>query len=324
MAKGLCQRRRVKRALEAARGNLHKIANGKALPKALPEAPKPKDTEKLPASLRKLLALKEAAEQQQGGKARTTESGAAPSTASQGKGKRKDGAKDSQSDGDGPSTSGRTGMAAEAAQQQKQQQGHKDGGLKGGNAFTTAQSEEKKLKDRKKEYLKRKQQDKKRKKVPAGQVVVEKELQLRDKVKFGEVVDAPLEVHLKRKHWAEQQERSDNERCKNIFLKQMQQAQQRLEGGGGEADEGQPRRGGKAAGAGQQQKQQQQKKDKKRKAPMDEETEALRQQVIESYRATKKGGGYHNAAVGNATMSSLSQLVGKSGKAAAAATHTLA
>lgn len=44
-----------------------------------------------------------------------------------------------------------------------------------------------------------------------------------------QVVDAPLDVHLKRKHWVDQ-ERSANQRCKEVFLKQMQQAQQRLAG----------------------------------------------------------------------------------------------
>jgi hypothetical protein len=74
----------------------------------------------------------------------------------------------------------------------------------GGNAFTTEQLfTEKKLKDRKKEFLKRKAEKQKGgRKAGAGRApVVEKELQLRDQVKFGEVVHAPLDVQLKRKHW---------------------------------------------------------------------------------------------------------------------------
>ncbi len=109
------------------------------------------------------------------------------------------------------------------------------------------------------------------------------------------MVDAPLQVHLKRKHWAGQ-EKSASERCKEVFLKQMQQAQQRMEpaagGPAGPAGPGAGRQlrdegvavGGPAAGAPkkagkkdaggkgqakqQQQQQQQDKKGKKRKAPM--------------------------------------------------------
>ncbi|GLC34627.1 hypothetical protein PLESTB_001240900 [Pleodorina starrii] len=343
MAKGIAQRRRVKRALEAARGNLHKIANGKALPTALPEAPKPKDVEKLPASLRKMLALKEVAAKKDA-KGRKAGDGSASSDAPATKAAKK-AAKGGAAEGDddGPSTSGRDAVAGAAQQQQQQRQtsggkGGSGGGVvvKGANAFTEL-FVEKKLKDKKKDYLKRKAEQKRHKGGPGGgQLVVEKELQLRDKVKFGEVVHAPLQVHLKRKHWADK-EKTANERCKEVFLKQMQQAQQRMAGGAAAAadDEGIAlrRAGGSGAGAG--------KgsvggggagpKNRKRKAPMDEETEELRQRVIESYRAAKKDGGFHNAAVGHATMSSLSHLVGKGGSAKAAAaaggggrTHTLA
>lgn len=60
--------------------------------------------------------------------------------------------------------------------------------MKGGNAFLLNESQfaSKKLKDRKKEYLKRKK-EKKAVKTASGAPLVEKELQLRDKVKFGEV-----------------------------------------------------------------------------------------------------------------------------------------
>ncbi|KXZ42001.1 hypothetical protein GPECTOR_226g496 [Gonium pectorale] len=297
MAKGIAKRRRMKRALEAARGNLHKIQNGKGLPVSLPEAPKQNDAEKLPASLRKMLALKV--------------------------GKKRDKQNAGAGDDDGPSTSGRGEASAAAAQRQPKEGGR---AVKGANPFTE-QFVDKKLKAKKKEYLKRKQEKKQAK---GGQeVVVEKELELkhRDKVKFGEVVHAPLEVHLKRKHWADQ-ERSANDRCKEIFLKQMQQAQQRMSGGAAAADEGlalAARAGGRAAkplsgaagGAGPAPG-----KGKKRKAPIDSETEAIRQQLIDSYRAAKKGGGFHHAAVGNATMNSLAKLVGKGGAGGGGA-HTL-
>ena len=65
-----------------------------------------------------------------------------------------------------------------------------------------------------------------------------------------QVVDAPLEIHLKRKHWADK-ERTAADRCKDIFVKQMEQAQQRMAaqaGAGAAADGGLAV--GAAAGAG--------------------------------------------------------------------------
>ncbi|PNH09693.1 hypothetical protein TSOC_003705 [Tetrabaena socialis] len=352
MAKGLEQRRRLKRALTAARGNLHKIANGKGLPQDKPEAPKQSDVDRMPASLRKMLALKELAERH----GKKGAGGAPAEGAGAQKGGRKGGPKASAKpqDGEGeegPSTSGRQPDAAAAAggrggqraeRDVPQQRTGKGAGLVGGNPFTTEQGVQHKLKGKRKEYLKRKEEKKRAK--GGGELVVEKELQLRDKVQFGEVVHAPLQVHLKRKHWAPGQERTANERCSQIFQKQMQQAQQRMDGaavdedpavrsaaakaggGGAKAGGGGAKAGGgvkagsagaKAGGAGAAEQ-----KGKKRKAPpMDEETEALRQQFIDSYRAAKKGGGSHHAAYGGATLTSLAQLVGTK---VAPATYTLA
>ncbi|EFJ49492.1 hypothetical protein VOLCADRAFT_89739 [Volvox carteri f. nagariensis] len=233
---------------------------------------------------------------------------------------------------DEPSISGRAEEGREKQRQEEGCDGNVNGGsapaafaVKGANPFTE-QFVQKKLKDRKKEYLKRKA-EKKRRKGTGGQVVVEKELQLKDHVKFGE-------VHLKRKHWAEK-EKTANERCKEVFLKQMQQAQQQIAAGAAaRTDDGIAMRkggggkGGKAAKGADGDSAQQ---NRKRKAPMDAETEELRQQVIESYRAAKKGTGFHNSTVGQATLASLSHLVGKSAGAKAASTagggkktHTLA
>ncbi|PNW86529.1 hypothetical protein CHLRE_02g090400v5 [Chlamydomonas reinhardtii] len=339
MAKGIAQRRRLKRALNAAQGNLHRIQNGKAIPKiGLPEAPQPGDTEKLPASLRRMLALKEAAEKQRQGKGggqqqqqEATQGGAQGRSKKQRQQQKQkpDGDGDSGDDSagdDGPSTSGRDVAEPQAgAAAGKQQPGGK---MKGGNAFLLNESQfaSKKLKDRKKEYLKRKK-EKKAVKTASGAPLVEKELQLRDKVKFGEVVDAPLEIHLKRKHWADK-ERTAADRCKDIFVKQMEQAQQRMAAqagagaaadgglavgaaaGAGAAGKGKGKAGGAAAAAAAAAA------GKKRKAPMDEQTEALRLHAIEAYRASKRGGGggggdFHGAAVGNATMASLARLAGR-------------
>jgi hypothetical protein len=56
MGKGIAQRRRLRRALNAAEGNLHRIHNGKALPRRTAEPPR--EVNDLPKSLRKMLALK--------------------------------------------------------------------------------------------------------------------------------------------------------------------------------------------------------------------------------------------------------------------------
>jgi hypothetical protein len=57
------------------------------------------------------------------------------------------------------------------------------------------------------------------------------ERQLVDKVRFGETVHQPLKVHLKRKHWDEAAaQKAEHERCKRVFLSQMNKAQ--LQAGG--------------------------------------------------------------------------------------------
>ncbi|GLI64160.1 hypothetical protein VaNZ11_007345 [Volvox africanus] len=331
MSKGISQRRRLKRALEAARGNMHKIANGKALPTELPEAPKPTDTEKLPASLRKMLALKEVAAQKnrQNKKEGLQRLGPPDATGSKGKkAKLNDGANG------GPSPSGRDVTGGTQQQQQQQQQQPKGGDravAKGANHFTELFAQ-KKLKAKKKEYLKRKA-EMKHKRGAKSQVVVEKELQLKDNIKFGEVVDAPLKVNLKRKHWVEK-ERTANERCKEVFLMQMKQAKRRLGAGEAIEDEGITVRdrdsgGGRRSAKGANSRSGAAPNNHKRKPPMDAATEELRQQVIESYRAARKSGGFHNVVVGNATMASLSHLVGKDGgtksvSTGSGKTHTLA
>ncbi|GIL94176.1 hypothetical protein Vretimale_339 [Volvox reticuliferus] len=306
------------------------VQNGKALPTDLPEAPKPTDTEKLPASLRKMLALKEVAAQKNRPNKKEGSQGAAPPDAPGSK--RKKAKLNGEADG-GPSPSGREvpGGTQQQQQQQQQSKGGDKTALQGADRFTEL-FVQKKLKDKKKEYLKRKA-ELKHKRGARAQVVVEKELQLKDNVKFGEVVDAPLKVHLKRKHWVEQ-ERTANERCREVFLKQMQQAKRRLAGGEAVEDEGivvpdRDSKGGRRGAKGASPRSGAASNNHKRKAPMDAATEELRQQVIDSYRAARKGGGFHTAAVGNATMASLSHLVGKNGGAKSASagggkTHTLA
>ena len=63
------------------------------------------------------------------------------------------------------------------------------------------------------------------------------ERQLVDKVRFGETVHQPLKVHLKRKHWDEAAaQKAEHERCKRVFLSQMNMAQQQQQQAGGKGD----------------------------------------------------------------------------------------
>ncbi len=58
-----------------------------------------------------------------------------------------------------------------------------------------------------------------------------------DHVAFGERVDRPLAVNLKRKHWAGA-ERTAAERCKSVFLQQMAAAERKVHAGGAAAEAG--------------------------------------------------------------------------------------
>lgn len=149
----------------------------------------------------------------------------------------------------------------------------------------------KKLKQSKKDYLNRKKLKKKLgKAAKEDKSLLEKSLQQQGKVRFGEVSDAPLEVNLKRKHWSAQQEEKSSARCKDIFLKQLAEAEQREEA----RRHGVPlslvappstKRPSAAA-----------------RPRVDQEK--LRLQVIEAYRAKKKG-----AHASGANMASLAKLV---------------
>jgi hypothetical protein len=66
-------------------------------------------------------------------------------------------------------------------------------------------------------YLDRKKLKKKNKLTqgkPGDPTVLEQTLLAKGRVQFGERVDAPLEVNLKRKHWAQDKEKKASERCK--------------------------------------------------------------------------------------------------------------
>lgn len=118
---------------------------------------------------------------------------------------------------------------------------------------------------------------------------------LKDNVKFGERVDAPLQAHLKRKNWdAAAHQDAASKRCKEVFVRQMQQASNtaaRMQAAAAAAA---------ASGGGKRQL------PAPAPAPAGQEQEELRQAVIDAYRSKRK----HAApSVGQATLGSLARLV---------------
>jgi hypothetical protein len=177
-----------------------------------------------------------------------------------------------------------TEIAAEDTQEQvqEQQQPIKKRGPDNSLPLPAAQQKPS-LKARKKDFLKKKKLRKKGKYVPstAGSDSDEDsdpELRLKrtamaTKPKFAEQAAAPLQVNLKRKHWKEDG-RTNSDRCNEIFARQMNNAKrQQQQAGGG--------RGTKAV------------------------KEAERVEVIEAYRKIKKGN------TTGATLQSLADLVKK-------------
>ncbi|MEW5302426.1 MAG: hypothetical protein WDW36_005213 [Sanguina aurantia] len=92
------------------------------------------------------------------------------------------------------------------------------------------------LKASKKEYLKRRALKKK----PGGgrepDIDAQEEANRKDHIAFGETSSAPLDVHLKRRHWMK--ERTVADRCKDIFVRQMAQANEAMVSGGGRCEAG--------------------------------------------------------------------------------------
>ncbi|GAX81756.1 hypothetical protein CEUSTIGMA_g9184.t1 [Chlamydomonas eustigma] len=151
------------------------------------------------------------------------------------------------------------------------------------------------LKQSKKDYLNRKKLKKKGRGLRQEASALEQSLRQQGKVNFGETSDKPLEVHLKRKHWTNQ-ERTASDRCKEIFLKQIEGARRKDEA----LRAGVPVSVNTVSSRC--------KKWSAHDALSQAEKERLRTDVIEAYRAQKKGvdGNSHGA-----TMSSLSALVHK-------------
>ncbi|KAF8059217.1 VPS51 [Scenedesmus sp. PABB004] len=231
---GKAIRRRAKLAERANQGNLHKAARGKggataSLP--LPAAPTPDDyVEKLPASLRRVMALRAAAEAGASSKRRKLEQPAGAGQRQQPPQQQQQSQKQQQ-----PSQEQQQQEQQQQQQQQEQQEQQRqqqkqrgrgaaaDGGdssadederpsggpaavRKGGVGAPAKQQpapavlweQPKKLKARKKEYLNAKRMKKKAGKArkPGGE-----QEQPADRPAFGETVHAPLTVQLKSKHW---------------------------------------------------------------------------------------------------------------------------
>lgn len=263
MGKGKGKRRRQKNVVRSHQGNLHLAARGKACARLpLPPAPKDKDQDTwMPKSLRKLVALQTAhAQSRPNIEANVDQSGG-------------------ELDGEpvtnkvsGNRTIGRAGEAVKAVNGKtlKDTEMGQDG-LVRTSVFDTTKP--KKTKEKKKLYLRQKEM---KKKSSVKQVrEMERNALPVDRVRFGETVDRPLDVQLKRKHWVA---KSPGERCKEIFLKQLNSA-------GAPANDARTKRPSKET---------------------NEELKALRNQVISAYREKR------NPTSGTATLASLADLVNKS------------
>ena len=273
MGKGLSKRHREKRATKANEGNLHKQARGKVSGRAfepLPKAPKDdelkEDVTYMPKSLQKLLKVKAAAES---GAPRHRITAKAPSTT-----ENKNHAKESK------------GKDEAVAEEPSRRNEADTRGLEP-SSLSHHQSKNglfqaKTLKQSKKDYLNRKKLKKKGKGKTDTGTALEESMKVQQRVAFGEQSSQPPEVSLKRKSWTTK-EKTQGERCKDLFLKQMNEAQAKAAPGGLQ-DQGVQKKG---------------------QVMSDSEREDLRSKAIEAYRAAKSRGGK----AGGATLNSLKALV---------------
>lgn len=233
---------------------------------------KPDEDDALPASLRKMLQLKQAAEQRKQ-RAEIAKNGPSPLGQQQ----------NQQTDNNG------TKSIYSSKKNGKEDQNKPKIVPKVHSAF----DEEKKLKSSKKEYLQKKKILKKKGKLQSTSIMLPKrdnddnsEEEMVDKEKlllargiaskpsFGEVAHQPLSLNLKRKHWNDQKAATDSERCKKLFVEQLENAKKMATGEGVEKHS---KRASKVVDK--------KKESKSRKEPV---VEAVRQQVIDNYRDVKK------------------------------------
>eukprot|EP00879_Flechtneria_rotunda_P010643 GHRR01011123.1.p1 GENE.GHRR01011123.1~~GHRR01011123.1.p1 ORF type:complete len:282 (+),score=95.71 GHRR01011123.1:128-973(+) len=280
MGIGKAQRRRTKLVKAANEGNLHKAQFGKAsafLP--LPSAPTKEDyKEHMPASLRKMLALKDAAVQlpkrHKGQEARPKGEASHPPKQEQRQQRREQ------------QQQHHTEQNPQQQQQHNEQSSHLEAATgqqkmpfsaqqQAPDKLSAAQQppgviweQPKKLKQRKKEYLKAK----KLKKRKGLNNVAGQELAV-DRFTFGEQVHAPPKAQLKRKHWDPAADGNAQKQQSSKPTKQKVQVQSHI------------------------------KKFKRPKQLQDFTLQELREQTIEKYRAGRC------PQEGQATLQTLKQLV---------------
>lgn len=267
MGKGLSKRHREKRASKANEGNLHKQARGKVSGRAfepLPDAPRDselkQDVTYMPKSLQKLLKVTKAAESG----AKLQRSIAAPPLNE----KRSQLKEIVKQNGDIVEEPPRMRNEPDTRGLDPSSSGQHKGGI----------FEAKRLKQSKKDYLNRKKLKKKGKGIKKG-TALEESLKQQQRVVFGEQSSQPPEVSLKRKSW-NAKEKTQGERCKEVFLKQINEAQAKA---------------GPSQGV-----------ERGLKQVMSEaEREDLRSKAIEAYRAAKGTNGKGRGA----TLKSLKALV---------------
>mmetsp|Transcript_13039 Transcript_13039/g.35520 ORF Transcript_13039/g.35520 Transcript_13039/m.35520 type:complete len:343 (-) Transcript_13039:145-1173(-) len=327
MGKGLNKRKRAKHVEAARDGNLHKAQWGKASGNLLPpKAPSKQDfVEHIPASLRRMMAAKALAEEQEA-KKRERKDGVQsqkahdpqdhepqqqPSMSAKAGNRQAATAAVPTEQGSEPSTSGRTeGPKLSSKPSQAEPPAHPK--VFKLNAFDQA-PEKKGSKEKKKAYYKKREEKKKAKKLkgkPEAELTPA-ELKLRaqqvaTQASFGETANAPLKVQLKRKHWTGG-DANQGERLAKIQRAQLSHAEQRAAEqlkGPGKADKGdkvpaaKKRKAEPAAASGG--------VGLLHKARMQQaaiEKAEAREAVVQAYRQSKK-----QHSTGSATMASLGKL----------------
>lgn len=220
MGRGDAKRRRNNNAIRAA-AEKKNLDPALLLAKGKKEKTKKKTNEDMPASLRKMLQLKAAAE----GKPRPDFRSALLHGNGKPRGDKNPGTlgENPQSDANNTDKGAEGQLADDTKQRQKQKQSAK---VAPGPVKPT-------LKARKKDFLKKKKLKRKGKYVDSddedeGSDPEERVQRAAAAIRpfFGDQAQAPIDVNLKRRHWKEGEKKS-SDRCKTIYMKQLANARKR-------------------------------------------------------------------------------------------------
>ncbi|CAG9467089.1 unnamed protein product [Pedinophyceae sp. YPF-701] len=319
MGRGLSARRRAKRQLAANESNLYKAQFGKAsafaLAKLEGEIDAKKEREYVPRSMRRMMELDEVARakkaerlaKQQGlagsapgaANAGSRDKATAPASSDKASPADEKAGKAAAAGGDSDGETGGKDQDARQGEGEKTRGGAKKGGRESERLFAKTK------KERRREHLKLKKKLKKSKRQGRNDGA-EDELPS-DNVAFGEVVHNVPSFNLKRRHWAKAEAASQRKghqapskgaKLGDLLARRIEEAEART-GVKASSDVFKKRTGGKEKPVGLRAKAQQ---------------EALREEAIQAYRATKlariqrTGGSTQGLKVGQATAQSLRRL----------------